>query len=308
MMRSGELVIGDHNFQAHHRPLVNGVRVRGGGVPRDYSTHPEGHYKAIPKWAVDMPTYPQSEWSDRLKDMVAEKSQCSDLRLTGNNGASIPSRDQNGKGYCWAHSGTSAHLVVRAAMGLPYVSLSAYGIACIIKSYADEGGWGAQGVDFQTSRGVPSDTVWPQQSMSRSNDNPKTWEDAARHKIVEGWVDLSAAQYDRSLTFAQVATCLLSRQPVVVDYNWWSHSVCAIDLIDGSTTRDSMRSESGKMMSLRAFEVAWGMNNPVTGGFGVRIWNSWGDSWSDRGMGVLTSDKSVPDGAVGLRTVLASAA
>jgi hypothetical protein len=150
-------------------------------------------------------------------------------------------------------------------------------VACIIKNYADEGGWGALGVDFLASRGVPSDQYWPQQSISRSNDKPETWANAALHKVTEQWADLSSQPYDRDLTFDQVMTLLLSRIPVVVDYNWWSHSVCAIDPVEVSS-----------------------------GSFGVRIWNSWSDQWSDHGMGVLEGNKAVPDGAVAPRVTVAS--
>jgi hypothetical protein len=202
---------------------------------------------------------------------------------------------------CWAHSGVSAHLCLRARENQPYADLSAYAVACVIKHFADEGGWGAQGLDFQVERGCPTAKFWPQQGTSRSYDNAETWADAAKHKIIEGWYDLNQAQYDRNLTWNQVCTCLLSRIPVVVDYNWWSHSVCAVKLIKASSMWKRSRAENGKLLSLKAFDVAWATYDPVTGGYAVIIWNSWGDSWSDAGMGALSGSKSVPDGSVAPR-------
>lgn len=266
---SQEIWIGDHNWQQHVNPVVDGVSVRRGLIPRDYSTHPMRSYPHAT--ALDMPLIPKSEWSDRIKQMESEKSRLSDIR------GAIPSRDQNGRGYCWMHSGTSAMLLVRATMNLPYVDLSAYMGACIIKQYQDEGGWGAQGVDWLVENGLPDSKYWPQQSVSRSNDTPEMRANAKLHRFTEGWWDLSQAQYDRNLTFEQMATCLLSRIPVVVDFNWWSHSVCACDLVETSP-----------------------------GQFGIRIWNSWGDSWSDRGMGVLEGSKARPDGATAPRVTLAA--
>jgi hypothetical protein len=298
MLRPGEMVIDDSTLHQVINPLVAGERKAHGLVPRNYQTHPVGYF-CPPMTAVDMPLIPQAEWSDRIKELVATQSQLSDIRLSGNAGQSIPSLDQNGRGYCWAHSSTSATTVVRAVNNQPYVALSAYAIACIVKNYADEGGWGAESADFITKRGVPSAEFWPMQSTNRSNDNPKTWENAALHKIQEGWMDLAQAEYDRNLTFAQVATCLLSRCPVVVDYNWWSHSICALDLIEASSAGIVPRTASGK-------KGAFGPDWDVTGGFGVRIWNSWGDSWSDRGMGILAPSKAVPDGSVGLRVITAA--
>ncbi len=274
-VNANELVINDSNYLQHCSPQIAGETMRHGLIPRDYGKFPRGCYASAK--AVDFQLIPQSEWSDRIKVMESEKSRLSDIRLTGNAGQPIPSRDQNGKGYCWAHSGTSAMLALRAAHGLPYVSLSAYAVACMIKNFQDEGGWGAQGVDFQTERGIPSEEFWPQQSMSRSNDNAATWDNAKLHRVSEGWIDLSAAQYDRQLTFAQVMTCLLCRVPVVGDFNFWSHSVCLLDPVETSP-----------------------------GKFGVRIWNSWGDVWSDRGMGVLEGSKAIPDGAVAPRTTTLS--
>jgi hypothetical protein len=271
-LRPNEFVIDDSNYGTHIETMVNGVFMRRGGVPRKYD-HPVSEYRGLP----DLPLIPKSEWSDRIKDKVKNGSQLSDIRLRGNAGQSIPSLDQNGKGYCWAHSSTAAVMMSRAVAGLPYVPLSAYAVACTIKNYRDEGGWGALSLDFICQRGVPSSEFWPMQSMSRSNDNAATWENAAKHKCLAGWYDLDQAQYDRSLTFDQVATLLLSNIPVVVDYNWWGHSVCALDLVETSS-----------------------------GQFGVRILNSWGDDWSDRGMGVLAGSKAIPNGAVAPRLITPS--
>jgi len=275
-LQNGELHINDDNWQDHHTAVVDGVVMRKGLIPRNYTTHPVGCYGSAPA-AVDIPVIPRSEWSERIKDMEAQQSRLSDIRLAGNNGAMIPSLDQNGKGYCWAHSTTSCMTVLRAVMNQPYVPLSAYAVACIIKNFQDEGGWGALSLDFVTTRGVPSSEFWPMQSMSRSNDNANTWANAALHKATEGWADLAVAAYDRNLTFDQVMSLLLSRCPVVGDFNWWGHSVCLLDPVETSP-----------------------------GQFGVRIWNSWGDSWSDRGMGVLSGSKAIPDGAVAPRATIPS--
>lgn len=307
MLRPGELLIHDGNAHLVMNPVVNGDQKAHGLVPRDYAKHPVGSYP----WAtaVDFPLIDPGEYATRLADMVAQKSQLSDIRLTGNAGQSIPSRDQNGKGYCWAHSGVSAHLCIRALANDPYVDLSAYAVACIIKNYRDEGGWGAQGVDWEVQNGCPSSQFWPQQSMSSGNDTPAMRANAKLHLITAQWADLSQGQYDRNLTWAQVCTLVLCRNPVVTDYNWWSHSVCGIDLVNGTTaaarqtTRDPI---SGKLVDFPTFERVWAINHPVTQGFGLRIWNSWGDSWSDRGMGVLTGNKAIPDGAVAPRIVLPS--
>jgi hypothetical protein len=299
MLRENELVF-DELTPVEHHDAPDGMSK--GLVPRDYEAHPVGTYGAI-----EVPLIDRSEWSERCADKTANQSRISDVRLVGNGGAMIPSQDQNGKGYCWAHDPTGAVMLLRAMNNLPYAPLSAYAVACMIKNFRDEGGWAALALDFIATKGVPDAQYWPMRSMSRANDNPNTWKNALYHRMVEGWVDIAAPQYDRKLSFDQIGSLLLSDTPVCGDFNWWGHSVCIMDLVDGNAMKDEMRAESGKLMEAAEFAERWGMD-AVTGGFGVRIWNSWGDSWSDRGMGVLTGSKAIPDGAVAPRVATVSEA
>lgn len=170
---------------------------------------------------------------------------------------------------CWAHSSTSAALAVRALNGEPYEDLSAFMVACIIKGYRDEGGWGAESLEFIAQNGIPTSQFWPQQSMSRSNDNPAMRANAKLHRFTD-WRDL-----DPNNMKAQLVTCLLLGMPVVSDFNWWSHSVCTVDLV-----------------SLNPFRT--------------RIWNSWGDSWSENGTGILEGSKAIPDSALCAMVMTAS--
>lgn len=282
----------------------DGTRAKG-LVPRDWETHPFGHYKGEKKGleSVDMQVIDAADFPGMIKELEDSKSRLSDFTRggRGNNGQAIPPRDQNGRGYCWQHSGCSALIAIRARDDQPYADLSAYAGACIIKQYRDEGGWGAQGLDFIMERGLPTSKFWPQQSVSRANDKPETWADAANYKITEGWIDMSQAQYDRNMTFNQVITCLLCRVPVIVDFNWWSHSVCAMDAVNGTSMAGKTRGTDGKLLRGKAFDDFWGVNNPVTAGIAIRILNSWGSGWSDQGYGVLTGNKAVPDGATAPR-------
>lgn len=233
--------------------------------------------------------------TDRYKGTVYCAAVPNHTLLTRRNGSVLISSN------CWRHSGTSAHLLIRARDDQPYLDLSPYAGACRIKNYRDEGGWGAQGVDDIMDNGDPTAEFWPQRAVSRQYDNANTWANAKLHRFTEGFIDMGSPQYDRTLTFNQVITCLLSRIPVVVDFNWWSHSVCAADAVNGTSQMGITRAESGKLMQLQEFDAYWGINNPVTGGIAIRIWNSWGDSWSTNGMGVLTGSKAVPDGATAPR-------
>jgi hypothetical protein len=237
-----------------------------GLIPRDYKKYPVGCYT----WAkpFDLPLIGKSEWGDRLELQKKNNARLSDIRNKGMDGQPIPSRDQNGKGYCWAHSTVSAMLLVRALNNQPYADLSAYAIACIIKHYQDQGGWGAESLEWVVENGCPTSEYWPQQSMSRSNDTPEMRANAKQNKITE-WMDLEPGNQD------QFVTCLLSNTPVVSDYNDWSHSVCAADIVSF---------------------------NPLI----IDIWNSWGNSWKNQGMGPPAVHNHLPDGAIAPRVIDAS--
>lgn len=229
---------------------------KSGLVERNYDDYPVA-YNSKP---FTLPLIPESEWADRLAAQKAAKAQLSDIRKIGNFGNIIPSTDQNGKGYCWAHSVVSAMMLLRAVQNEPYVELSAYAIACIIKNYRDQGGWGSQALEWVAAHGCPSSEFWPLKSMSRSNDNAAMRANAARHKVSE-WMDLQPRNK------AQLVTCLLLNIPVVSDFNWWGHSVCSMDIV-----------------SLNPFRT--------------RIWNSWSDRWGDKGEGILEGSKAIPDGMI----------
>src|SRR5690606_2137115 len=111
---------------------------------------------------------PESEWDARWDEMVEQKSSLRDIWEKADNGKQPPNLYQNGQGYCWAHSTVNAVQVARAVANMPYVPLSAYMVACIIKNYRDEGGWCGQSAAFIRDNGVCSQEFWPQQSMRAS--------------------------------------------------------------------------------------------------------------------------------------------
>lgn len=299
-LRPGELIIGDDNYTKFIGKVVHdGEEKKFGLIPRDYTKNPVGSYanSFLMRDVRDVPMVAMEEWPERIKERERTGSQMSQIRLKANgSGGPIPSLDQDGFGYCWAHSTTSALIMLRMMMGLPYVRLSAFAIASIIKNFADEGGWGAQSMDFVTSGftrggrkylGVPSVEYWKEKGTDRSlATNDDVWKNALLHIVTEGFIDVEAAQYDRELSAQQVGSLVLQDIPVVCDYNWWSHSVCGIDLVDAypdRSARDILR-------------------------YGLRILNSWRDTWGELGTGVLKDNKAFPNGAVAPRAMKVSLA
>ncbi|MBI2807907.1 MAG: hypothetical protein HYX68_23230 [Planctomycetes bacterium] len=184
--------------------------------------------------------------------------------------AGMKSLDQDGTNYCWANGPVNCVRVIRAVNGQPFVDLSPASVAAPFTHYRNEGGFGTDALRYIVEHGVASTEFWPANAIDPRFDTPEMRKNAAKHRVTE-WYDLRPGNFD------QLATCLLLGFPVAVGYNWWGHEVTALDLVETSP-----------------------------GVFGVRIWNSWGDSWSERGMAVLSESKGTPDDAVAPRVVHAS--
>ena len=263
----GQFITIDDNTAIPPPPPGQGM----GLVPRDFRACPQG-YLGMTARPFDLPLLTDEEIEAGIREQAANQSSLQHIRDKAANGQRIPSLDQNGQGYCWAYSTTSAIMLARAVANLPYVRLSAHMIGCLVKGYRDQGGWNAQSVDFATANGVASVEAWPEKSMSRSNDTPTMRENAKLHTIIEA-MDLDEGGENLK---RQMATCLLLNIPYASDHNFWSHSVCACRLIQWKPT------------------------------IKVRIWNSWSDAWSDNGMGDLEGSRAIPQGAIAIRATTPS--
>lgn len=277
---SNDFVIGDDNWHLHIDPVVNGSRVMKGLIPRDYTKNPVGSYSSSPAWSLDdMPLVPWEELPERIKEMEANKSRISDMYDVGDNGAPIPSLDQNGQGYCWSYSTAACIQALRCIANMPYEQLSAHSVACMVKNFQDQGGWGAMSMEYATSHGYVPTRLWPAKSMNRKYNTPENWQAALEFRVTEGWVDLHPAVYDRSMNAQQVLTCLVNRKPVIADYNFWGHSVALFDPVDAYPNRR--------------------FNDPMR--YGTRHKNSWTDAYGVRGYGVLKDSKAFPNGGASPR-------
>ncbi len=138
--------------------------------------------------------------------------------------------------------------------------LSAWWVAGKVKSWRDEGGWGGESLSQVVKDGVPAMSFCP--SYRSSFDTTDCRANAALHRCTEWW----EGSDDPVKARRQLFSALILGLPCITDWNFWSHSVCAIKA------------------------KQW---KPVPQ---LIIDNSWGEDAGDRGLYTLEGNHSRPDG------------
>lgn len=211
---------------------------------------------------------PRNEWDDRIEQQEKDKSRISDLL----DQAGLSVLDQNGTNYCWINAPVHCVEILQVIQNEPLVRLSPASCGGPIKNYKNVGGWGTEGLRYIVEHGIVPQNEWPPNAIKSSYDTPATRELRKKFQVYE-WFDLRPRNED------ELISCLLHNIPVAVGYNWWSHEVTAIDA------------------------VALG-----NGKYGIRINNSWGRNWGEKGRGILSGTRHLPDDACCPNTVTPRAA
>jgi hypothetical protein len=187
--------------------------------------------------------------------------------------------DQGRSNFCWAHSTAHAVMLARAAMKLPHVPLSAFGLCHLAdpaRALGNRGGWCGLSAEAARTKGVPSQATYPQGGVQQSVP-ASVLADAGKYVVTEDFVDLQQPVWFQNLPFEAVASCLLMCRPCALDFNWWGHSVCGLNLV---------RVEPGS--------------------YGILILNSWGRTWGDQGRAILRGSQARPNGAIAVNLVKAT--
>lgn len=267
-----EFIIDESNYQRvapDADQLIDGDSKNRGRIPRDWAREP---YGALPyAQPFGLPIIPRSEWIPRIKEMEEKKLLLSTKILATYAGDNpIISKDQNGTNYCWAFGVGTAMEALRCQAGLPHIPLSPAFVACQIKNFANQGGWGGDALDFVIKYGICSAKLWPQASRERKWLTDESKRDGAT-RIVKEWEEL------QNRSFEQKMSAYFAGYPVPSGYNWWGHEVCGFD------------------------PVVIGANQ-----FGSRERNSWSESYGTKGFFILAENKATPDDAVYPRSTLPS--
>lgn len=248
------------------KPWMTRFRDRGTGlVPRDFQAHPPGYLKGVAAAFPSDLLVPPADFPALIDLEKETRSSLVDVMKA----QGVPSLDQGREGFCWAYSTSAAVMALHARDNHRVVPLSGHMVGCIIKGYRNQGGWNAQSLKFATEKGIASQAVWPQQSMSRSNETPEMWADARRSRVVEWWDLPNGANAAKHA----LASLLIRKLPVMIDLNWWSHSIVALRL------------------------VSW---DP----FEIECRNSWGPDYGEDGFFRLKGSKAIPNGAASPRTLV----
>ena len=205
----------------------------------------------------DLPVIPRAEWSQRIKE--GKGTWLSDIYRR----YKVPVLDQDGLNYCHAFSPAEALIGLQAWQCGHWQEISGGSIGGPATGYVNEGAWIGDDLKVLTDLGAATVKFCPQLAVRKSDwlDFTNGQKDALFHRVPM-WLDLEPQN------FAQVMTCLLTRKPVCVGLNWWSHAITYMDPVETAPNV-----------------------------FGVLFRNSWGADYGDDGWAILAEDKATPDEA-----------
>lgn len=200
---------------------------------------------------------PRHEWQARIEERKAKKATLRDLTKLYN----LPCKNQESTSYCWIFGPTHCMELKRLQQGQKVISLSPASAGAQIKNFRNVGGWGREGLEFISNKGLCPSEKWPDTAIERQYLTAENQALMLDYRATE-WVEAVPRNVD------QYISLLLRNEPVAGGYNWWGHEVASYD-------------------------PEW-----VDGAIAVLIRNSWGMGWGTEGFSLLQGSKMIPDDIV----------
>jgi hypothetical protein len=190
--------------------VVVGEAFERGYEQRDRVVDPEGGF-AKP---MTFPKLSRQEIKERFIEQERTKTRVYDVMQQ----AGVKPLNQGQTNFCWANGPTDCVQVARVLMGAPHVALSAASIACVVKNYRNEGGWGIQATKCLAEMGAVPQSLWPNAKIDRNLDTPESRAERAKYRVAsEGWLDLPKDDWDAIFTLVAL------QQPGCVAHMEWQH-------------------------------------------------------------------------------------
>lgn len=227
---SGSVLITEGNWRDHVQPLSGPDGP--GYVPRDYDRHPVGSYKGGRKFP-DALRYDEKQLREIFREQEAKKTSLRHIQDRSPRGW----LRQSPTNYCWCYAVTVAVMLIRVCANLPFVRLSPFSVACPIKNFRNNGGWGTQALAYMVEHGVAAEEFWPMETpemssaeceranMAAIRNGRQYFEssraNAAEHKITE-FFDVGDRDWNAKLSL------LARRIPVPCGYSWMGHEMTSV--------------------------------------------------------------------------------
>jgi hypothetical protein len=203
-----------------------------GYIPRDYSRQPLGSIHGTSSFPTEL-LLDDKQIKERIEELERTKTDLvSLLQFLWANKQWI-GLNQDPTNYCWCFAVIHAIMILRALSGEPFKRLSPFSVACIVKAFRNNGGWGGEANEQCVKEGVATEEFWPfgipgsgkVQSANMAAFDRKylatSRANAALHKVTEFW-ELEPNNDQQKLS----ALCI--PLPVASGYNRIGHERCSV--------------------------------------------------------------------------------
>ena len=241
-----------------------------GYIPRDYDKQPLGSITATSAFPSHL-ILDDQQIKERIEQLERTGTDLVSLLKAACDAKKFICLNQNPTNYCWCYAVTHAVMIARFLANEPFVRLSPYSVACIVKNFQNNGGWGGEANEQMVKEGVADEKYWPMEqpgmpNRSEANMNAirngrqylqSSRENAGFHKATEFW-ELQPSNAREKLS------CLCIPLPVASGYNAIGHERCTIKAtvlsngkfggidLDSYTNDGSLDLKSYSIDSLRA--------------------------------------------------------